>query len=154
MLGFLSSRVISWLHIWIVSQKTVSTKTEFGNVKHSLTLKIVTTNQLFFKEKISWLQHLTLKYLCKLFRFFFQIYNLSALRWKGESQNGGSKKTKHAKLSEKTNNFFPLIQTCAYQGIRNVRFSENFVCFVFLFWDSLFCLITDKFRIKLEFPRK
>ena len=35
---------------------------------------------------------------------------------------------------------------CAYQGIRNVRFSENLVCFVFLkhpFWDSPFWLIKD-----------
>ena len=31
---------------------------------------------------------------------------------------------------------------CAYQGLRNVSFSENLVCFVFLkypFWDSPFC---------------
>ena len=37
---------------------------------------------------------------------------------------------------------------CAYiyQGVRNVRFSENLACFVFLkhpFWDSPYCLITD-----------
>ena len=34
-----------------------------------------------------------------------------------------------------------------YQGVRNVRFSENLACFVFLkhpFWDSPFCLITDE----------
>ena len=40
-------------------------------------------------------------------------------------------------------------RTCAYQGVRNVCFSENSVSFVFLkhlFWDSLFCLITDDFR--------
>ena len=38
-------------------------------------------------------------------------------------------------------------RTCAYQGVRNVRFSENLACFVFLFplsWDSRFCLITDE----------
>ena len=32
------------------------------------------------------------------------------------------------------------------QGVRNIRFSENLVCFVFLlppFWDSHFYLITD-----------
>ena len=36
---------------------------------------------------------------------------------------------------------------CGYQGVRNVRFSENMTCFVFLkhpFWDSPFCLITNK----------
>ena len=132
MLGFLSSRVMSWLHIWIVSQKAVSTKIEFGNVKHSLTLKMVTTNQLFFKEKISWLQHLTLKYLCKLFRFFFQIYNLSALRWKGESQNGGNKKTKHAKLSEKTNNFFPSNTHVCVSGDKKCSFFRKFCVLCFL----------------------
>ena len=33
------------------------------------------------------------------------------------------------------------------RGVRNVRFSENLACFVFLkhpFWDSPFCLITDE----------
>ena len=33
-----------------------------------------------------------------------------------------------------------------YQTVRNVSFSENLACFVFLwqpFWDSVFCLITD-----------
>ena len=43
----------------------------------------------------------------------------------------------------------------AYQGVRNVRFSENLACFVFLkhpFWDLPFCLITDKlhFNVKLS----
>ena len=42
---------------------------------------------------------------------------------KGESQNGGKKKTKHAKFSEKGNISYPLIRTraCVYQGVRNVR---------------------------------
>ena len=49
----------------------------------------------------------------------------------------------------KTNISYPLIRTgrCAYQGIRNVRFSRNLGCFFFLkhpFWDSPFCLITDE----------
>ena len=38
-------------------------------------------------------------------------------------------------------------RTCAYQEVRNSRFSENLACFVFLkhqFWDSPFCLITDE----------
>ena len=32
-------------------------------------------------------------------------------------------------------------------GVRNLRFSENLACFVFLkhpFWDSPFCLFTDE----------
>ena len=39
-------------------------------------------------------------------------------------------------------------RTCAYQGVRNVCFSENFACFIFLLppsWDLPFCLITDDF---------
>ena len=42
----------------------------------------------------------------------------------------------------------PDMQTyVAYQGVKNVRFSENLTRFVFLkhpFWDSIFCLTTDK----------
>ena len=67
------------------------------------------------------------------------------IRQKGESQNGCFKKTKHAKFSEKRN-FLRLDRHSAYQGLRNIRFSENLMCFVFLkhpFWDSPFCLITD-----------
>ena len=36
--------------------------------------------------------------------------------------------------------------TKGYQGVKNVRFSENLACFAFLlppFWDSPFCHITD-----------
>ena len=41
---------------------------------------------------------------------------------------------------------WPLSQ-CAYQGVRNVRFSENSACFVFLkhpFWDRPFCPFSDE----------
>ena len=41
--------------------------------------------------------------------------------------------------------------TCAYQGVRKIRFSENLACFVFLkhpFWDSSFYLITDEIILK------
>ena len=53
---------------------------------------------------------------------------------KSESHNGGDKKTKHIKFSEKTNISYPLIRTlkCAYKGVRNVYFSENLACFDFL----------------------
>ena len=40
-----------------------------------------------------------------------------------------------------------------YQGMRKVHFSENLVCSVFLspmFWDSHFCVITDKLYCKLD----
>ena len=53
---------------------------------------------------------------------------------------------KALQIFRKTNISYPL-HTCAYQGVRNVCFSENLVCFVFLkhpFWDSPFCLITNE----------
>ena len=74
---------------------------------------------------------------------------ISSVIWrKGESQSGGNKNTKHAKFSEKRTFFYPLARTrtCVYQGVKNVHFSGNLACFVFLkhpFWDSPFCLITD-----------
>ena len=51
-------------------------------------------------------------------------------------------------IFRKTNISYLLLRrrTCAYQGVRNVGFSENLACFVFLkhpFWDSPFCLITN-----------
>ena len=66
----------------------------------------------------------------------------SVIRQKGESQNGCFKKTKHAKFSKKRTFLTPWYA-------RNVRFSENLACFVFLkhpFWDSPFSLITDDMR--------
>ena len=57
--------------------------------------------------------------------------NSSVIRQKGESQNGGKRKAKHVKFSEKP---YPLIRTrtCAYQGVRNVCFSKSLACFAFL----------------------
>ena len=58
-------------------------------------------------------------------------------------------------IFRKTNISYPMIRTrCAYQEIRNVRFSENCACFVFLkepFWDSPFCLITDEYIMEKVF---
>ena len=59
-------------------------------------------------------------------------------------------KNKARQIFRKTNISYSLIHilTCVYQGIRNVRVSENLACFVFLkhlFWDSPFRLITDVF---------
>ena len=59
----------------------------------------------------------------------------------------GFQENKARQISQKTNISYPLIHTCAYQGVTNVRISENLACFVFLkhpFWDLPFCLITDK----------
>ena len=59
-------------------------------------------------------------------------------------------KKQSSQISRKMNNSYPLIRTrtCAYQGVRKVRFSEYLACFVslkYLFWDSPFFLITDEF---------
>ena len=59
---------------------------------------------------------------------------VSVIRQKSKSQNGGNKKTKHAKFFQKRIFLAPFL------------FSENLMCFVFLlpaFWDSPFCLITN-----------
>ena len=55
---------------------------------------------------------------------------------------------KARQIFRKTNLSYPLIRTrtYVYQGVSNVRFSENLACFVFLkhpFRDLPFCLITD-----------
>ena len=57
----------------------------------------------------------------------------------------------------KTNISYPLIRTrtCAYQGVRNVCFSEILACFAFLkhpFLDSPFYLITDDFQYVMHKP--
>ena len=67
---------------------------------------------------------------------------------KGRISKRVFQENKARQIFQKTNISYPLIRTrtCAYQGVRNVRFSENLACFVFLkhpFWDSSFCLITE-----------
>ena len=78
---------------------------------------------------------------------------ISSVIWqKSESQNLCFKKTKHAKVPKKREFLTPWhahICTCPYQGVRNVRVSENLAFFVFLkhpLWDSPFCLITDDLK--------
>ena len=80
------------------------------------------------------------------------------VKQKGECQNRGKKKANHVKYSEKWTFLTPWYahvqghphahtRTCAYQGVRNVRFSKNLECFAFLlppFWYFLFCLIADE----------
>ena len=61
----------------------------------------------------------------------------------------------NTQIFRKTNISYPLIGThmCAYQGVRNVRFSENLAQFVFLlppFWDSPFCFINDYLLIQIN----
>ena len=65
---------------------------------------------------------------------------------KGRISKRVFQENKARQIFRKTNISYSLIRTRAYQGVRNVRFSENLACFVFLkhpFWDSPFCLITD-----------
>ena len=68
---------------------------------------------------------------------------------KGRISKQAFQENKAHQIFRKKNISYPLIRTCAcaYQGVRNVRFSENLVCFVFLKHpsrDSPFCLITDE----------
>ena len=47
--------------------------------------------------------------------------------------------------------YLKYLRSCAYQGVRNVRFSENLACFVFLkhsFWSSPFCLMVKTWKSK------
>ena len=78
------------------------------------------------------------------------------LRWpiivgnksKGRISKRVFQENKAHQIFRKTNISYPLIRTLTttYQGVRNVRYSENLASFVFMkhpFWDSPFCLITD-----------
>ena len=63
----------------------------------------------------------------------------------------GASRKKARQIFWKTNISYPLIRTrmCAYQGVRNVHFSENFACFFFLkhsFWDSHFCHFLEEIQ--------
>ena len=74
---------------------------------------------------------------------FFLIGNKA----KGRISKRVFQKSKAHQIFRKTNISYPLIRTrtCTYQGVRNLRYSEHLVCFVFLkhlFWDSPSCLIT------------
>ena len=83
------------------------------------------------------------------FKASFTSLNSSVIKQKGESKNGCFKKTKHAKFPKYEHFLPPDKRTCEYHGVRNVRFSENLVCFFFLkhqFLDSPFCLITDELK--------
>ena len=77
--------------------------------------------------------------------------NIVGNKVKGRISKLVFQENKARQIFRKTNISYLLIRTrtCAYQGVRNVRFSENLACFIFLkhpFWDSPFCLITDELR--------
>ena len=72
---------------------------------------------------------------------------------KGQISKWVFEENKARQIFWKTNIPDSLICACAYQGVRNVRFSENLACFVFLkhpFWDSPFCLITNNMYITVR----
>ena len=81
----------------------------------------------------------------------------------GEWFNSGALGTKQ-QIFRKTNINYPLykhlpvrIRTCAYQGVRSIRFLENLVCFAFVlppFWDSSFYVITDELRKPDSYGKK
>ena len=56
------------------------------------------------------------------------------IKAKGRISERVFQENKARQILRKTNIFYPLIctRTYAYQGVRNVRFSENQACFVFL----------------------
>ena len=62
----------------------------------------------------------------KLFFCNLQRDNSSIIRQKGESQNGGNKKAKHANFSGKRKFLTP---SHRYQMVRNSRLSENLALF-------------------------
>ena len=75
----------------------------------------------------------------------------SVIRQKSESQNGCFKKTKHVEFSEKRTFLTPRyadVRTCAYQGVRNVCFSENWR--VLFSWISRFEIHRIELYIKQE----
>ena len=82
-----------------------------------------------------------------IFRVFRHFVGNKAKVWISERV---FQENKVRQIFRKTNISYPLIRTrtCVYPGVRNVRFSENLACFVFLkhpFRDSPFCVITDDF---------
>ena len=62
------------------------------------------------------------------------ILTSSVIKQKGSTSKRVFQENKARQIFRKTNIFYPLIRTraCAYQGVKDVRFSENLACFVFL----------------------
>ena len=64
----------------------------------------------------------------------FERITSSVIKQKDESQKGLFQENKARQIFRKTNIFYALIRTrtCVYQGVRNVHFPENLVCFILL----------------------
>ena len=73
-------------------------------------------------------------------RIFFSMWKNNAMLWKPSDSDFRTSSVPTFKVR------LPYSRMCSYQGVKNVHFSENLACFVFLkppFWDSPFCLITN-----------
>ena len=82
--------------------------------------------------------------------YFLNVHNIYLVgnKAKGQISKRVFQENKASQIFRKTNISYTLMRTrtCAYLGVKNVCFSENLACFVFLkhlFLDSPFCLITD-----------
>ena len=85
----------------------------------------------------------------KIFFYISMLKHIVGNKAKRQISKRVFQENKARQFFRKTNISYPLIRirTRTYQGVRNVRFSENLTFFVFLkhpFWDSPFCLITDE----------
>ena len=79
-----------------------------------------------------------------------QVLGVVGNKAKGRISKRVLQESKSGQIFQKTNIYLaPDTHMCAYQGLRNVRFSENLAWFAFFkhpSWDSLFYLITDGVR--------
>ena len=83
--------------------------------------------------------------------FIGSVRQLPGNKAKGRISKRVFQESKARQNFRKTNISYLLIRTCtyAYQGVRNVCFSEILACFAFLkhpFSNSPFCLIPDELR--------
>ena len=90
-----------------------------------------------------------MNYFTRIQEPIFLTYYFVVNKAKGRISKWVFRENKARQIFWKTNISYPLIpiRKCAYQAVRNVRFSENLACLVFLkhpFWDSPFCLISDE----------
>ena len=99
------------------------------------------------------LQQVVVKSLLLVKVFVCERERASVIRQKDEFQNGGNKKKKHAKLSDKTSISYSQIRTrtCAYQGVRNVHFFGKFVVFCFLATSVLIFVLLHYYRRRFIF---
>ena len=100
-------------NVALISLKIILCKRK--SMPHETVNLILKTIKSTFTIKTTWVTKAILLF----------IWKLLVIRQKRESQNGCFKKTKHAKFSEKwtfLTLWYAHVRTCAYQGVRNVRF--------------------------------